>query len=71
MTNIQRKFVISLVAIVLTLAFATWAPGITEAVRLRALQLVEFEVAAAIVGHVASDYVKRPAGGRQTEAGNA
>jgi hypothetical protein len=64
-----RKFTLSVLALVLTLAFAAWAPGITEAARLRALQLAEFEFGAAILGHVASDLVKRPAGGRQTEGG--
>ncbi len=64
----RRKFTLGLVAVVLTLAFAAWAPGITETVRLAALDLVGLEFAVTIGGHVAADIVKRPARGRQTEA---
>lgn len=64
-----RKFALGLVSVVLTLAFATWAPDITTAERLAALNLVGVELGVVVVGNVATHIAKRPARGRQTEAG--
>lgn len=66
-----RKFALCLVAVVLTLAFAAWAPRVTPGVRLRALELVGFEVGAFVVGNVATHKYKAKAAGstRETSEG--